>query len=272
MVQLAAGDSFLVGLKENGRVVTVGAMGGYFCESLKPVDQWKNVGVIAAGDIHIVALTRDGTILTAGYNNYHQCEFPDVQGEEPVGLRDIRYCTIIKEQINNRVGSIEVGVIQKWGKDGKLCWEYVTEDPDYGSMYGPMCVITQVGDRLYFAENIHGNGDLVCLDTNTGEVIWKNQNTVGGASAFMVDTDGTIYLVCWVGGFLGIDKEGRTTHKIRIDGSFLYHEWMRKVDDTVYVAFGDGLPEGEVYLFAIDLLDDTCCYEGQCLEKDLAFY
>lgn len=270
IVQLAAGDSFLVGLKENGRVITVGTMGGYFRESLEPVDQWKNVGVIAAGENHIVALTRDGTILTAGYNNYHQCEFSDVQGEEPVGLRDIHYCCIIKEQTNNLVG-----VIQKWGKDGNLCWEYVTEDPDYGSMYGPMAVITQAGDRLYFAENVHGNGGnyLVCLDTNTGEVIWKNRNTVGGSSAFVVDTDGTIYLVCYEGNyFLGVDKEGKTTHNIRIDGSFLYHEWMRKVDDTVYVAFSDGLPEGEVYLFAIDLLEDTCCYEGQCLEKDLAFY
>lgn len=267
MVQLAAGGSFLVGLKENGRVIFAGAQGDYFRKCLEPVAQWEDVRVIAAGDNHIVALTREGTALSAGYNNYRQCDFPDVQAREPAGIRQI-YTFL-------RVDGEQYGVIQKWGKDGGLCWEYITQKPDYASQYGPIWVIGQAENRFWFTENLYAEkpGALVCLDTDTGAVLWRNTDFSSGANVYLADGDGTLYLSAFEGAaFFAVSGEGKTICRINSFEPYATGiKWMRKKGDSVYLAFDEGLSEGKVYLYRVFPRKGIYQYEGVWQESELDF-
>lgn len=267
LTQLAAGDSFLAGLTENGRVILAGVQGDYFRKCLEPVDQWEDVRVLAAGDNHIVAVTGDGTVLSAGYNNYRQCDFPDAQGREPAGLRDL-YTLLYAD------GEL-YGMIQKWDKDGELCWEYVTQRPDYASQYGPIWVIGQAENRFWFTENLYAEkpGELVCLDTDTGAVLWRNPDFSSGTNVYLADEDGTLYLSAFEGAaFFAVSGEGKTICRISSFEPYATGiKWMRKAGDCVYLAFDEGLSEGQVYLYRVFPRKGAYQYEGIRQESELDF-
>ena len=69
---LAAGDFFLLGLNEEGTVLSIGVEEAIGPNTPGVIAQWENISQIAAGNDHIVAVTADGKILCAGKNDYRQ--------------------------------------------------------------------------------------------------------------------------------------------------------------------------------------------------------
>ncbi len=62
MLQVALGNGFAIGLKENNSVVSVGAPTN---EELS-VSGWRDVVAICVGGSHILGLCENGTVLTDG--------------------------------------------------------------------------------------------------------------------------------------------------------------------------------------------------------------
>jgi hypothetical protein len=72
---IAAGTYHTVGLKENGTVVAVGAVGDpnqNLGQLNVSTPEWTNIKAIAAGTYHTVGLKEDGTVVTAGDNGHNQ--------------------------------------------------------------------------------------------------------------------------------------------------------------------------------------------------------
>lgn len=69
IVKVSAGESHLIGLRANGRVVAHGD------NDLKQseVTNWRNIIDIATGSEHTVGLKYDGTVIATGNNNRGQC-------------------------------------------------------------------------------------------------------------------------------------------------------------------------------------------------------
>lgn len=61
---VAANEGSIVGLREDGTVLSQGMIDGY-----RPIDtsNWANIKAIAAGDNHVVGLRIDGTVIVDGY-------------------------------------------------------------------------------------------------------------------------------------------------------------------------------------------------------------
>jgi hypothetical protein len=69
--QVTAGETYTVGLKSDGTVITVGYDGyGYGqCD----VNDWTDIIQVAAGGYHTLGLKSDGTVVAVGDNNNGQC-------------------------------------------------------------------------------------------------------------------------------------------------------------------------------------------------------
>ena len=69
IIQVAAGTFHTVGLKSDGTVVTVGKNDNGECN----VGSWTDIVQVACGDHHTVGLKSDGTVVAVGYNGRGQC-------------------------------------------------------------------------------------------------------------------------------------------------------------------------------------------------------
>lgn len=73
IADVAAGEYFTLGLRQNGTVVAAGDNAKGQCD----VSEWTEIEAIAAGLEHSVGLTRDGTVVAAGDNELGQCDVED---------------------------------------------------------------------------------------------------------------------------------------------------------------------------------------------------
>ena len=77
IVDVAAGEYFTLGLRQDGTVVAAGDNAKGQCD----VEGWREIEAIAAGLQHSVGLTRDGEVVATGDNELGQC---DVEGWEDI--------------------------------------------------------------------------------------------------------------------------------------------------------------------------------------------
>lgn len=76
IVEVSAGDDFVVGLQENGEVLLSGNSSFYetineydYLDDIKDVKDWENIVSISANDSFVAGLKSDGTIVATGYRN-----------------------------------------------------------------------------------------------------------------------------------------------------------------------------------------------------------
>jgi alpha-tubulin suppressor-like RCC1 family protein len=80
MAALAAGNYFLVGLREDGTVLKGGKLKDANTGRLYPVeteiyvDGWKDIICISAGHDHVVGISSDGRIWATGKNGEGECD------------------------------------------------------------------------------------------------------------------------------------------------------------------------------------------------------
>lgn len=77
IVDIAAGEYFTLGLRQDGTVVAAGDNSKGQCD----IEGWNGIEAIAAGLSHSVGLTRDGEVVATGDNELGQC---DVEGWEDI--------------------------------------------------------------------------------------------------------------------------------------------------------------------------------------------
>lgn len=70
IVEIAHGKNFLIGLKEDGTVVSTGTNDKGQCD----VSDWADIISISAGYRHTLGIKSDGTVVSTGYNEYSQCD------------------------------------------------------------------------------------------------------------------------------------------------------------------------------------------------------
>lgn len=75
IVNLAAGDYYLVGLKADGTILFAGSLDEIGDEAANKMSAWQNIVQISAGHDYVIALTENGKVLCAGKDDYGQCDF-----------------------------------------------------------------------------------------------------------------------------------------------------------------------------------------------------
>lgn len=84
IVSISAGDTHLVGLRENGTVVASGNNDSGQCD----VSSWTDIVAISAGGSHTVGLKSDGTVVAIGNNENNQLDVSDWSDIKQVAAGD----------------------------------------------------------------------------------------------------------------------------------------------------------------------------------------
>lgn len=71
VTELVPGESFVLGLRENGTVL---GEGEFIKECEIDVSNWKDIVELAAGRLHAVGLKADGTVVASGINEWGSCD------------------------------------------------------------------------------------------------------------------------------------------------------------------------------------------------------
>lgn len=153
-------------------------------------------------------------------------------------------------------GGNEYAIVTGWTSDNSAAWVYET-----GHL--PMAQMARVSDlgqwqnQYYIVED----GAVVALDVQTGDPLWENADFVGApasSDAFLIDSDGTVYLCGFFGpDFFAVSADGATLKKIdSFDSDYFWAHKLEKQGDSIVVYFSGG-PEGdmgpEAYSFSVDL-------------------
>lgn len=148
-------------------------------------------------------------------------------------------------------GAYESAVITGKSREGKTVWSYTTGQYEAAQL-DRVNDVGLYGDTYYFVED----GTVTALRLADGELLWKNADFVGSASAHAFDGDGNVYLSGYFGPDLFIAGPGGRTVK-RIDTLDSGYYWPKRMDyqgtqlaitfegtpsekdETVYVSLSD---------------------------------
>lgn len=133
----------------------------------------------------------------------------------------------------------EYAVISRYDENGNISWSFETKH--YSLEQVPtISPLSSSNGRYCYCED----GVVICLDEETGKVLWKNPNFGGYGAHGCIGEDGTLYLSAYSGPyFFAIDSNGRTIHKIEtFDEEFFWPYDIAKVGNQIAVTF-EGGPE-----------------------------
>lgn len=124
---------------------------------------------------------------------------------------------VVKIQFEEKVdeSGIKVyAVIQGLNENGKTIWTRKT-DSYTGAQLSPVEEVYQTASRYVYAER----GTLLCLDVQTGKVLWENRDFGGAGAVVCEGSDGTLYLAGYFSPhFFAVDKDGDTLCRIESFG------------------------------------------------------
>lgn len=114
-------------------------------------------------------------------------------------------------------------------KNNTLIWSYETEK----------MTVTEL-DRVEFIESpkdkiyINVGGNIIALDLETGEQLWKNNNSSGASTCSVIDENDTLYIMGYYGPHLHvIDNNGNTIKMIESFDDNLYWPYEAKLSDDI---------------------------------------
>ena len=143
---------------------------------------------------------------------------------------------------NCQDGFSQRAIVVGRNSDDAEVWRYETEEAPIGDAY-PFQGIGICNNMFYLNEY----GVIVTLDINTGEIVWRNEDTdLGMAGTF--DDAGNLYVCSYWGiDLLIIDKYGNTIKKIySLDDRYYWPYELEISGDYVYISY-EGY-DGQEYL------------------------
>lgn len=100
----------------------------------------------------------------------------------------------------------QYALIKGLDADRNEVWSYQSEQFDMAQVD----LVEEIGvfkDLHYHIEN----GVVFAMDVETGDIVWKSENTGGAGIGFTFDDEGTLYLCGYFGpDFFAVDKDGNT--------------------------------------------------------------
>lgn len=152
--------------------------------------------------------------------------------------------------------SKEFAKITAYDEDKKVVWKYETDGYPL-TQNECLADIGEDGDHYYFNEC----GNVVALDRNTGEVLWRNEDFSGVGGDSTIGDDGVIYLCGYEGpDFCAVDSDGTTLKQIEsFDENYAMAHKIRCKDDHVEVTMeiGPGGWTEDGWTFSVSLDDYT---------------
>jgi len=256
---VAAGISYTVGLRSDGRVLAVGWNDFDQCN----IGSWKDIVHVAPGTFHAVGLKSDGTVVAAGWNDSGQCNVGSWTDITQVAAGDYHSVGLRSGGTLVAVGSNEFGQCNVGG------WTNIMQI-DAGDQHTVGLkadgTVVAVGWNAHGQRNVGGWTDIV-------------QVSAGAAHTVGLKSDGTVVAVGWndpgqcnVGGWTNIIQVSAGswhTVGLKADGTVVAvgdnSEWQRNVGnwtEIIQVAAGGvytvGLkPDGTVVAVGDN-------YYGQC--------
>ena len=136
--------------------------------------------------------------------------------------------------------SYESAVITGRSRAGESVWSYTTGQYEMAQL-DRVNDVGVYGDTYYFVED----GTVTALRVADGEVLWKNADFGGSASAHAFDGDGNVYLCGYFGPDLFIVGPGGATVKsIDAFDSDYYWPWRLDYQGTQLAITFEGTPSG----------------------------
>ena len=145
----------------------------------------------------------------------------------------------------------EYATIKGYNRAGDVVWQYETER-FVGTELPSVVPIGEKDDCYYFVENT----SVVCLDKQTGEVLWKNDDLDARASGSVLG-ETAIYLCCrYHPSFYAVSYSGQTLARIeQFDPDYTAFAYKMELQDdriAVYMEGGD-VPYYHFKIFYVDI-------------------
>ena len=129
------------------------------------------------------------------------------------------------EMIDGSEPYTQAGVLRAFDSDGKMLWEYQTEDIEYSELE----TLQDIG-RFGNGYVILADGELICIGSN-GSPLWINRDFGGGSASFVIDGD-TLYLTGYYGPeLIAVDSIGRTVSRYASLDSDFYGAYSLTLED-----------------------------------------
>lgn len=208
LVDVAAGEQFVVGLKSSGSVIA----DGHPSDGQLEVSEWEKVIVIDAGSRFTVGLTRDKELLFAGFDNGQADEFDNLSEEQKNEWKDVVNIAASGGEKGGRGGGHTVGL----KSDGTLV---AVGDNTYGqcdfSDTEKWSDIVKVAAGDWYTVGLKSDGTVVITGKNSpgnkyiNEEILNNHTNIvdiaaGYGQTLLLTNDGEI--ICF-----GFDDDGKCT-------------------------------------------------------------
>lgn len=147
-----------------------------------------------------------------------------------------------KIAVNEETGRTHrTGVFTALDGTGQVLWTYTTDPHDNGEQYIRFGIVLLDGDRFFF----YDRQNLICMNANTGAVLWKNKefDAAGGAHGVLGE-NGNLYVCCSAFPyFFAADPYGGTLYREEDFGDYIWPYDIRMEDSMIAVYFEAG-PEG----------------------------
>lgn len=156
----------------------------------------KTEGIVLGNDEFVIVSLKDYSTKISG--TYHGKWYDDNQTVE------ITYLNVITDDNYNQ------GVLLRGYKEGKEMWSHITDIKPVGQ-YDNFQILEITNDRIYFNEE----GNIVVLNNENGEVIWKNTDANSSIiGSYYLDKEQNLY-ISYGEKVSVINKDGKTKAVIK---------------------------------------------------------
>lgn len=166
-------------------------------------------------------------------------------------------------------GNLEYAIIKGVDSEGTKIWEYDTGKYEAATL-DMVNEIGISGDRYYLVEN----GSVICIELQTGNIIWQNSDFQGSVSDYIFNDNGILFLCGYFGpDFYAIDGNGNTLAQIYEFDESYYWPYEITIEDDYAVVKMEGSSTGEMAEFEVNINDYTYAkieknYTGEALTDD----